>query len=153
MQKQMKGKRILIITLILVTLLITLIAILGVRSKEFSFIGGKSKSNKVLQYYDENTVFVLFTKYLDENQTVVSPTTVQTQTVNQLDYVIDIPEIPGYTPLVDELSGVLDKEGMEYLESLDYVKIVQKDNLEILEALGIVSREKVLLPLLLIAQL
>ena len=102
---------------------------MGVRSKEFSFIGGKSKSNKVLQYYDENTVFVLFTKYLDENQTVVSPTTVQTQTVNQLDYVIDIPEIPGYTPLVDELSGVLDKEGMEYLESLDYVKIVQKDNI------------------------
>ena len=60
---------------------------------------------------------------------MLPPTSVQTQTVDKLDYKIDIPEIPGYEPLVDKLEGTLDQEGIEYLESLDYVKVVVKDNI------------------------
>ena len=127
MKLKMKGKK--LILLIAVLALIAIIAIFSFSSKEISFISAITKSNKDLQYYDENTVFVLFTKYLDENQSVIAPTSVQTQTVDKLDYKVDIPQIDGYTPLVDKLEGVLDKEGVEYLESLDYVKVVVKDNI------------------------
>ncbi len=127
MKLKMKGKK--LILLIALLALIAIIAILGFSIKETSFISAITKTNKDLQYYDENTVFVLFTKYLDENQSVIAPTSVQTQTVDKLDYKIDIPQIDGYTPFVDKLEGVLDQEGMEYLESLEYVKVIKKDNI------------------------
>ena len=127
MRTKLKGKKLILLIVLLV--LIATIAIFGFSSKETSFISAITKSNQNLQYYDENTVFVLFTKYLDENQAVIAPTSVQTQTVDKLDYVVDIPQIDGYTPLVDKLEGTLDQEGIAYLESLDYVKVVVKDNI------------------------
>ena len=127
MVKTKKGKRL----ILLISLAAIMIAVLmfGITNKQFNIIGGITKSNKVLQYYDENTVFVLYTKYLDENQVVLSPTTVKTQNIDQLDYEIDIPEIPGYSAQINSLKGTLDAEGLEYLESLDYVRIVVKDNI------------------------
>ena len=127
MKFNLKGKK--LILLIALLIFLATIAIFGISSKEISFISAITKSSKDLQYYDENTVFVLFTKYLDENQSVIAATSVQTQTVDKLDYKVNIPQIDGYTPLVNELEGVLNKEGMEYLESLDYVKVVKKENI------------------------
>ena len=121
-----KGK---IIALIILILSATLFTIFGISETRVDIFNAITRSNKALQYYDENTVFVLFTKYLDTNQSVIANTSVQTQTVDKLDYKIDIPEIPGYEPLVDKLEGTLDQEGIEYLESLDYVKVVVKDNI------------------------
>ena len=125
MRKTRKG-----FNLIVLVIVIALIALLFcVTNKQFNIISGIAKSNQILQYYDENTVFVLYTKYLDENQTVLSPTTVKTQNMDQLNYKIDIPTIDGYTPKITELEGKLDLEGLEYLEKLDFVRIVVKDNI------------------------
>ena len=95
MQKTKRGKKLILLVLLILTL--GFAVMFGFTNKQFNIIGGITKSNKVLQYYDENTVFVLYTKYLDENQVVLSPTTVKTQNIDQLDYEIDIPEIPGYS--------------------------------------------------------
>ena len=72
----------------------------GIKTEKINIKGIASKFTNVYQYYDENTVFVLYTKYLDENQIVLSPTTVKTQTVDNLDYEIDILEIAGYSSTI-----------------------------------------------------
>ena len=82
-----KGK---IIALIILILSATLFTIFGISETRVDIFNAITRSNKALQYYDENTVFVLFTKYLDTNQSVIANTSVQTQTVDKLDYKIDI---------------------------------------------------------------
>ena len=125
-EKKIKKKIIIVAAIILIA---AIILMFGIKSEKINIKRIASKFTNVYQYYDENTVFVLYTKYLDENQVVLSPTTVKTQTIDNLDYEIDILEIAGYSSTIQELKGTLDQEGIEYLESLDYVRIIVKDNI------------------------